>query len=88
MTPAKRNSPDRPSIRETIINGPPERSRTRLPLRNAGAAGFCIDVSDGAEAEKAGIEGILSATSNAIAVKVCFVSARQDLYYQAAEVRA
>jgi hypothetical protein len=36
----------------TVINGPPERSRTRLPLPNAGAAWFCV--VDGAEAEEAG----------------------------------
>src|ERR1700716_2940132 len=64
-----------PSIRETVINGPPERSRTRLPLRNAGAAWFCIAAVDGAEAEKAGARGILSASVTAIAIEACFVGA-------------
>jgi len=44
-----------------------------LPLRNAGAAWFCIAVFDGAEAEKAGDKGIPSASVTAIAIEICFV---------------
>src|ERR1700730_18527881 len=57
----------------TVINGPPERSRTRLPVRSPGAAWFCVAVFDGAEAEKAGAKGIPSATVTAIAIEACFV---------------
>src|SRR4030081_2927948 len=56
-----------------VINGPPERSRTRLPLRNAGAASFCIAVFDGAEAESAGDKGTPNASVTAIAIETCFV---------------
>src|ERR1700730_12444096 len=62
----------------TVINGPPERSRTRSPLLNGGAAPSCIAVCDGAESENAGIDkGILSATPsvNAIAIETRFVNA-------------
>jgi hypothetical protein len=55
----------------TVINGPPERSRTTSPLRN-GAARFCIAVFDGAEAENAGDKGILIASVTAIAIEACF----------------
>jgi hypothetical protein len=59
----------------TVINGPPERSRTRLPLRNAGAAWFCVAVFDGAEAEKAGDKGVLTASVTAIAIDACLMEA-------------
>jgi hypothetical protein len=52
---------------------PPERNRTRLPLLNAGAAWFCIAVFDGAEAEKAGARGILSASVTATAIDACLM---------------
>jgi len=60
-------------MRTTVINGPPECSRTRLPLRNAGAAWFCIVVLDKAGAEKAGNKGTLSPSVTAIAIETCFV---------------
>jgi len=47
-----------------------------LPFCIAGAAWFCIAVFDGAEAEKAGAEGILSASITAIAIEACFVDAK------------
>jgi hypothetical protein len=61
----------------TVINGPPERSRTRSPLRN-GAAGFCVEVFDGAEAEKVGDKGTISATASITAIgteTICLVEA-------------
>jgi hypothetical protein len=64
-----------PSIPKTVINGPPERSRTRLPRPNAGAAWFSTAAFDEAEAEKAGANGILSASVTAIAIEACFVDA-------------
>jgi hypothetical protein len=54
---------------------PPERSRTRLPIRNEGAAWFCIAVFDGSEVEKAGANGVLSTSVAAIAIVACFVDA-------------
>jgi len=61
----------------TVINGPPERNRTRSPLRNGGAAELWIAVFDGAGAEKAGDKGTLSVTPSvtAIATDTCFVHA-------------
>jgi len=52
----------------TVINGPPERSRTRSPLRNGGSAAFCIAIFDGAGAGKAGGNGTLSASPNITAI--------------------
>jgi hypothetical protein len=63
-----------PSIPATVINGPPDRSRTRSPLRNGGAARVCIAVSD-VEAEKAGTKGVLIASVTAIATEICLVGA-------------
>jgi hypothetical protein len=57
----------------TVISGPPERSRTSSPLRNAGAAWFCMVAFDGAGAEKAGDKGMPSASVAVIAIKACFV---------------
>jgi hypothetical protein len=59
----------------TVINGPPERSRTRSPLRNGEAAGFDTTVFDGEEADRAGDKGIQSATPNvtATAIEACFM---------------
>ena len=62
----------------TVINGPPERSRTRSPRFNEAAVWLCIAVSDGAESEKAGTDkGTLSAipSTSAIAVDARFVNA-------------
>jgi hypothetical protein len=59
----------------TVINGPPERSRTRLPVLNAGAAWFCIAVFDGAGSEKAGDKGILSASVTPIVIDACLMEA-------------
>jgi hypothetical protein len=58
----------------TVINGPPERSRTRSPLRNGEAVQLCNAGVDGAGSEKAGIEGRKSAIPKAIAVRVRFVN--------------
>jgi hypothetical protein len=57
----------------TVINGPPERSLTRSPLRNTEAARFCAAVVDGAEAEKAGAKGMPSRSVAANAIDAGFV---------------
>src|SRR5260370_23050304 len=61
----------------TVINGPPERSRTRSPLRNDGAGAFCIAGVDEAGAEEGGDKGIpsVSPSVTAIATEACLVDA-------------
>jgi hypothetical protein len=77
-----------------VINGPPERTRTRSPVRNGGRTALCIAVFTGGDSEKAGIDkGILSAIPSvtAIAIETCFVNAdilNSMLNFAAASIRA
>src|ERR1700722_849795 len=59
----------------TVISGPPERSRTRSPLRNGEAVRSCVAAFSGADSEKAGTDkGGLSEIPSvtAIAIEPCF----------------
>ena len=75
---------------DTVIKGPPERSRTGSPRCNAAKGGLCIGGVGGADSEKAATDkGILSIipSISAVAIDARFVNANMfELHLSAAEI--